>query len=182
MGVRASLRQSPDSNRTNTRAFETVSPTAPGCQANGFGIAVPLAQGGSDPTAMHKRFFSGGCLALAATFSSLTGCNKPQPNAPSQDFARRHQCPVARVTSFKESAEQMRVKGCGESELYVRTCERRGGAPPAPESRQPLTEGEARLAPRPPPSSEQGCAWAREQKQPAPPAGSVAPPKWLSVP
>lgn len=111
----------------------------------------------------------------------LAGCNKPQPNAPTQDFARRHQCPVSRVESTKEGADRMRVTGCGESESYVRSCETRGGALPPNDSHQPITEGEAHSALPHSPQSEQGCAWAREHA-PAPPAGSGSQPKWLSVP
>ena len=130
---------------------------------------------------MRKRFFSWGWLALVAPFSCLTGCNKPQPNAPSQDFARRHQCPATRIQSSKEGLDRMRVTGCGESDLYVRSCENRGGASPPFESHQPVTEGEAHNSLPHPPPSEQGCAWAREQKT-APPAGSASQPKWLSSP
>ena len=128
---------------------------------------------------MRIRFCRGGWPALIATCLCLAGCNKPQPNAPTQDFARRHQCPVGRVESAKEGSDLMRVTGCGESELYVRSCGNRGAAPP-PTNMQPLTEGEAHLQTPQPPAGDQGCAWARE-KPPAP-AGSAAQPKWLSNP
>jgi len=76
----------------------------------------------------------------------------------------------------------MRVSGCGEHELYVRSCENHGGASPPLDSHQPPTEGEAKSSLPHSPLSEQGCAWARERPMPAPAAGSAAPPKWLSTP
>jgi len=120
-------------------------------------------------------------LALATTLLSLTGCSKPKPNAPTQDFARRHQCPATRVETEKVGGDRMRVTGCGESELYVRRCENRGSASPPFDSHQPVTEGEAKSSLPQPLNSEQGCAWARQQTMPAPPSGS-APPPWLSSP
>jgi len=132
---------------------------------------------------MRKRFFSGGWLALAAAFLCLTACSKPQPNSPTKDFARRHQCPVSSVESTKEAWDRMRVSGCGESELYVQSCSNRGGALPANESRQPLSESEARLGlSARPTNAEQGCAWARQQPSLVSPAGSTPQPKWLSTP
>lgn len=77
--------------------------------------------------------------------------------------------------------DNMRVTGCGESELYERRCENRGAASPPVESHQPLTESEARMSPPRSSSNDPGCAWARQQTQPPPPAGSVPPP-WLSAP
>jgi hypothetical protein len=132
---------------------------------------------------MCNRFFSRGWLvALATTFLCLTGCSKPKPNAPTQDFAQRYRCPVKAVTSAKEGSDRMRVTGCDESEVYVRRCGNRGGALPAVESHQPPTEGETHSAATPPPFSEQGCAWSRQQKLPDPPPGSPPQPKWLSEP
>jgi hypothetical protein len=132
---------------------------------------------------MGNRFFRGGSLAVAAAVLLLAGCNKPQPNAPSQDFARRHQCPVKTVKSGKEGSDRMRVSGCGESELYVRRCENRPGAVPASVAHQPLNEADVKLPPpAQTPLSEQGCAWARQQTMPAPPPGAPPPPKWLSEP
>lgn len=128
-----------------------------------------------------RRFFGRSRMVLAASFLCLIGCNKPQPNAPTQDFARRHQCPVKTVKFSKEGADHMRVTGCGESELYVRSCANRAAVLPPSPSPQPMTEGEARLPRTAPPSSEPGCAWAREQRPP-PPSGSAAQPNWLSVP
>jgi len=128
-----------------------------------------------------RKCFSWGWLAAAA-FSCLTSCSKPKPNAPTQDFARRHQCPVGRVETSKEGTDRMRVSGCEESEVYVRSCANRGGALPPVESHQPVTEGEARRPLPQAPLSEPGCAWAREQKSPPPPAGSAPQPKWLSTP
>ncbi|HYQ47217.1 MAG TPA: hypothetical protein VER11_34840 [Polyangiaceae bacterium] len=130
---------------------------------------------------VRKRYLLEGRLALATALLALAGCNKPQPNAPTQDFSRRHQCPATRVENEKIGSDRMRVSGCGESELYVRRCENRGGASPPIESHQPVTEGEARSSLPHPPLSEQGCAWARQQTMPAPPSGS-APPPWLSSP
>ena len=132
---------------------------------------------------MSNRFFSRGYLALATTLLCLPACSKPKPNAPTQDFAQRYRCPVKSVSSAKEGSERMRVSGCGESELYVRRCGNRGGAMPPSDAHQPITEQEARV-PRtaPPPLSEQGCAWSRQQKLPDPPAGSAPAPKWLSEP
>jgi hypothetical protein len=118
---------------------------------------------------------------LTVTILCLVGCSKPKPNAPTQDFANRHRCPVTRVQSSKEGADRMRVTGCGESDYYVRSCENRGAVAPPPEQRQPLSEAEARIAPPNPPVGGQGCAWEREHKLPAPPAGSASQP-WLSAP
>ena len=130
-----------------------------------------------------QTLFTRGWLAMGTMLLCLAGCSKPQPNAPSQDFARRHQCPVKRVESAKEGSDRMRVTGCGESELYVRSCENRAGAFPVNDTRQPVSESEARLSPpAPPPYGVPGCAWAREQRTPAPPAGSASQPKWLWVP
>ena len=133
---------------------------------------------------MRNRFFSRGWLvALATTFSCLTGCNKPKPNAPTQDFAQRHRCPVKSVKSMQEGSDRMRVTGCYESEVYVRRCGNHGGALPPRDSRQPLTEAEARIsAPGPLPQSEPGCAWSRELRMPAPATSGAPQPKWLSQP
>ena len=129
----------------------------------------------------QSRFVSRAWRTFAATFLCFVGCNKPQPNAPTQDFAHRHQCPVGRVESVKEGSDHMRVTGCGESEMYVRSCERRDVALPPRESHQPVTEGEARTAQPQQAFTEPGCAWAR-QKPVVAPAGSAAQPKWLSTP
>jgi hypothetical protein len=132
---------------------------------------------------MCNRFFYRGWLVLATAFLCFTGCNKPKPNAPTQDFAQRYRCPVKTVTSAKEGSDQMRVTGCGESELYVRRCGNRGGAMPANEGHQPLNEADAKSPPPAPAAyGEQGCAWSRQQKLPAPPPGSPPQPKWLSDP
>jgi len=132
---------------------------------------------------MPNRSLRRGSLALSAAFLFLSGCNKPQPNAPSQDFARRHQCPIKMVESGKEGSDRMRVTGCGESEMYVRRCESRGGALPANVAHQPLSEADANLPqPSQAPFSEPGCAWARQQTMPPPPAGAAPQPKWLSEP
>jgi len=120
-------------------------------------------------------------LVLAVTLPMTAACSKPQPNAPSQDFAQRHRCPIGSLESIKEGTDRMRVSGCGESELYVRSCENPAGAQPPPRADQPMTEGEARLSQPRPAYGEPGCAWTREHKSLAPP-GSVAQPKWLSVP
>ena len=132
---------------------------------------------------MSNRFFSRGYLALATTLLCLSACSKPKPNAPTQDFAQRYRCPVKSVSSAKEGSERMRVTGCGESELYVRSCGNRGGAMPANVAHQPLNEADAKSPmPAQAPYNEQGCAWARQQKRPAPPPGGAPPPKWLSEP
>ena len=132
---------------------------------------------------MRNRFLSRGWLTLATTLLCLTGCSKPKPNAPTQDFAQRYRCPVKTVSSAKEGSDRMRVSGCGESALYVRSCGNRGGALPANIAHQAPNEADAKSPlPAQAPYGEQGCAWARQQKMPAPPAGSAPQPKWLSEP
>jgi hypothetical protein len=134
---------------------------------------------------MQQCFFSRGRLVWvwAGTLLCLYGCSKRQPNAPTQDFARRHQCPVSRVESAKEGSDRLRVTGCGDSELYVRGCGNRARAVPATEPRQPITEAEAKFSPAPEaPFSEPGCAWTRQQRTSPTPGGAAPQPKWLSDP
>jgi hypothetical protein len=130
---------------------------------------------------MCSSFSSRGWIALAATLLCLSGCSKPQPNAPTQDFARRHQCPVKSVRSETEGSDRMRVTGCGESEVYLRTCGNRGAVAPRSEARAPISESEARYSSAHPPSAQTGCAWSRKQSAPAP-SGGAPQPKWLSDP
>lgn len=131
---------------------------------------------------MPNRPSSTRWLPLATvTVLCLSGCSKRPPNAPTQDFARRHQCPVTTVKSTEEASNRLRVTGCGESEIYVRSCENKPVAFPASEAHQPILEAEAKNSP-PLPLSEQGCAWTRQQAMPAPSASGAQPPKWLSTP
>jgi len=128
-------------------------------------------------------FFKRSARLVTATALGLAGCSKPQPNAPSQDFARRHQCAVSAVTSDKEASNRMRITGCGESEIYVRNCENSRPSAPVAEPRQQITEAEVRHAsPRATSFSEQGCAWTRQQNASAPRADGAPQPKWLSEP
>jgi hypothetical protein len=122
-------------------------------------------------------------LLAAATVLCSVSCSKPQPSAPTQDFARRHQCAVTAVESQKEAPNRMRLTGCGESEIYVRNCENRGVSYPDPQVSQPITEAEAKhSSPRRSNFNEQGCAWTRAQNTSAPRAGGTQQPKWLSPP
>lgn len=121
-------------------------------------------------------------LAAVASLYSV-GCSKPEPNAPTKDFARRHHCSENSVESEKEASNRMRVTGCGESEVYVHSCENRGVGLQVSESRQPITEAEAKHnSPRQPPLGEPGCAWTRQQNTATPRANGAQQPKWLSDP
>ena len=112
----------------------------------------------------------------------LVACAKPQPSAPVQDFARRHRCPVSLVESLKEGSSRLRVSGCGESDLYVRSCENKAPAAPASPAQKPLSEAEVKFQPpSQPPFMEQGCAWTRPAPRALPPPGTEQP-KWLSEP
>jgi hypothetical protein len=79
--------------------------------------------------------------------------------------------------------DQMLMTGCGESEVYVRSCGNRDAALPNSEAHQPVTEAEAKFpSAAQPPFNAPGCAWSRKQNTPAPRAGSAPQPKWLSDP
>ncbi len=119
----------------------------------------------------------------AASALCFAGCSKPQPSAPTQDFARRHHCPVTQVEADKEGSVRMRVSGCGQSDVYVQTCENSGASYPESNVSAPITEAEAKhSSPRRTTFIERGCAWTRAQNTGAPPAGSAQQPKWLSNP
>lgn len=121
------------------------------------------------------------CLAIAAA-PYLSSCSKPEPAAPTKDFAQRHQCPVKAVETDKEASDRMRLSGCGQSEIYVRKCENRPVSVPEPQTSQLITEQEARHTPRYRPTfNESGCAWTRQSDMVAPRAGTTQP-KWLSAP
>lgn len=132
------------------------------------------------PNRSHSRWM---LLLAAITAHGLAGCSKPQPAAPTQDFARRHDCPVGSVEADKEASNRMRVTGCGESEIYVRTCGSRGASFPESDARQPMTEAEGRhSSPRRPAFDGSGCAWSRQQNLSTTRAGGPTQPKWLSEP
>jgi hypothetical protein len=99
-------------------------------------------------------------------------CSKPRAFAPTDDFARQHDCPASRVHHSEEGQGRVRVSGCGQSEIYVRTCENRAASvPPAKERPAFVTEQDQRL------SGDQfaaapgqvGCAWSREEMPAVPP-------------
>ena len=116
-------------------------------------------------------------FATALVF--LVSCSKPQPSAPTQDFARRHNCPIKEVESNKEPSGKMRVTGCDTSEVYVLACANSQAEYPENEVRMPVTEAEAKYnPPRRSAFVQGGCAWTREQRTSA---GSQQP-QWLSSP
>jgi hypothetical protein len=156
-----------------------------GCKAGQVGATVG-ARVHSVPAhrvPMRNSSFPRGWRAVAATAFCLCGCSKPQPNAPTQEFSRRHQCPASAVQTVHEGADRMRLTGCGVAELYVRSCVSPGVASPASEARQPVSEEEARYSSSAqPPSGGPGCAWSRKQNMPASGTGGAPLPKWLSDP
>lgn len=123
-------------------------------------------------------------VALAAT--SVLGsvsCGKPQPSAPTQDFAQRHRCSVGEVEVDKETSNRMRLTGCGKSEVYVRICESGGPPPPPNEVRQPITEAEAKhTSIRRETFSREGCAWTRQQPNGPSRTDGKPQPRWLAEP